>query len=155
MMQFLHAAKFLGKAGRELRYGEFSRVSLKLLRLQWTPDAVECDWLMRPSDPWDSSLPPRLEREIQTFQALRDAIDLRNLIFRAFTSARRAELRMFAVDADGRLELMMTGDVARGNEVYQRVPSVAMRAKLCGFSFTLSEGVLESREYSGKSPHLM
>ena len=35
---------------------------------------MECDWLMRPADPWDKDLPAHLARENQTLQALRDAL---------------------------------------------------------------------------------
>ncbi len=104
---------------------------------------MECDWLMRPADPWDADLPPRLARENETLQALRDALDLRKMIFQSFPSATMAELRMYRVDANGQLELMMTGSVARTNEVLERVASVVMRARLCGFQFTLASGVLE------------
>jgi hypothetical protein len=38
---------------------------------------------------------------------------------------------------------MMSGRVSRSNEVLDRVSSVVMRAKLCGFNFTLSNGVFE------------
>jgi len=137
------AAKFVHSARRKLRAGEFSREPLKLLRLEWKPDGVECDWLMRPADAWDRDLPPRFAREHETLQALRDALDLRRMIFHSFPSAMKAELRMFRRDEEDGLELMMTGSVSRTNEVLERVASVVMRARLCGFQFTLASGVLQ------------
>lgn len=131
-----------------MRAGEFSREPVQLLRIEWRGDSVECDWLMRPPDSWDVDLPPHMARENQTLQALRDALTLRNTIFKWFPSVVKAELRMFRLDADQQLELMMTGSVARTNEVFERVASVVMRAKLCGFHFNLSAGVLEGRPRS-------
>jgi hypothetical protein len=81
--------------------------------------------------------------ENQALQALKDALTLRNLIFKLFPGVDRADLRMFRTDEEGELELMMTGSVSRENEIYERVPSMAMRAKLCGFDFTLIRGVFE------------
>jgi hypothetical protein len=138
-----HAAAFVQSARKKMRAGEHSREPLKLIRLEWRPDCVECDWLMRPADPWDADLPPRFAREHETLQALRDALDLRRIIFRSFPSAINAQLRMFRRDADGQLELMMTSSVSRINEVLERVASVVMRARLCGFQFTLASGVLQ------------
>jgi hypothetical protein len=46
-------------------------------------------------------------------------------------------------DPQQELMLMMTGSLQRADEVLPRVASVAMQAKLCGFRFTLEEGVLE------------
>jgi hypothetical protein len=144
MTELLDAMDFLNKARRRMRFGTFSRVPLKLLRVAWKEDHVECDWIMRPADPWDKFLPPALVEEHQTLQALRDALNLRDVVFKAFPSVTRADLCMFRVDVDLRHELMMAGTVTRSNEVLQRVSSIAMRAKLCGFRFSLAQGVLES-----------
>ena len=105
---------------------------------------MECDWLMRPSDPWDKDLPEHLAKENQTLQALRDAMSLREVIFESFPAVINAELRMFRADGEHRLELVMTGKVNRNNDVFERVASVAMRAKLCGFHFTLKAGEMET-----------
>ena len=136
MKELLDAADFLGRARRRMRFGEFSREPLKLLRLEWRGDAVECDWLMRPADPWDVDLPTHLAEENQTLQALRDALRLRDIVFKSFPGVNNAELRMFRVGADHSPELVMTGSVNRSNEVFERVASIAMRARLCGFRFT-------------------
>jgi hypothetical protein len=144
MNELLDAMEFLGKARRRMRFGTFSRAPLKLLRVEWKKDLIECDWLMRPADPWDKFLPQALVETHQTLQAPRDALNLRDIVFKAFPKVTKADLRMFRIDGDQGYELMMTGTVTRSNEVLQRIPSVAMRAKLCGFRFTLAEGVLES-----------
>lgn len=145
MISVFPFAKFVKRARSKLRNGELSREPVKLLRLEWMPERVECDWLMRPPDPWDAHIPLHCARENETSQALKDALTLRNMIFRAFPAVGMAELRMFRLDADEQLELMMTGTIARNDQLYERVPSMAMRAKLCGFQFTLAHGVLERR----------
>lgn len=144
MSALLDTSIFVSLTRRKMRLGELSREPLRLLRLEWKGDSVECDWLMRSGDPWDIYLPAHLARENQTLQALRDALDLRDSIFRCFPAVEHACLRMFRADPERRLELVMTGSVSRTNEVLHRVASVAMRARLCGFSFTLAEGDLKS-----------
>lgn len=127
-----------------MRYGDLSRNPLQLLRLEWKKDWAECDWLMRPADPWDRELPAHVVEEHETLQALRDALGLRNLIFESFAELSRAELRMFRAKGNRQPELVMTGSLQRSDEVLTRVGSIAMQAKLCGFRFSLAEGVLES-----------
>ena len=140
MKELLLASDFLGRVRRKLRFGALSREPLLLLRFQWKGDSVECDWLMRPADPWDKDLPAHLAKEHQTLQALRDALSLREAIFKSFPAVINAELLMFRADSEHRLELMMTGKVNRHSDAFERVASVAMRAKLCGFNFTLDAG---------------
>jgi hypothetical protein len=145
MKSIFPVAKFVKRANRELRHAELSREAVKLLRIEWRPEFVECDWLMRGADPWDRDIAPHIARENQTVQALRDALTLRNLIFKEFSKVEKAELRMFRINEAQELELMMTGSIARENQVYERVASMVMRAKLCGFEFTLAHGALERR----------
>lgn len=140
MRALAETAQFLREARRRLRFGETSREPLLLLRVEWKGDSVECDWLMRSVDPWDKYLPQTLATENQTLQALRDALTLREIIFRCFPAVREAHLRMFRADEQHRLELVLTGSVNRENEILHRVASLAMRARLCGLRFTLAEG---------------
>jgi hypothetical protein len=142
MKQLLDAAEFLSRVRRRLRFGALSREPLTLLRFEWKGDWVECDWLMRAADPWDRDLPAHLALENQTLQALRDALTLREIVFKSFPAVTNATLRMFRADSDHRLELVMTGEVSRSNETFERVASLAMRARLCGFHFNLEEGAL-------------
>lgn len=140
MRAFRDITGFLRCARRHLRSGELSREPLQLLRVEWKGDLVECDWLMRPVDPWDKCLPPRLATDNQTLQALRDALKLRELIFRSFPSVSLAHLRMYRPDENRQLELVVTGRVTRSDQELHRVPSLMMRAKMCGFRFTVAEG---------------
>jgi len=143
MKNLLDAADFLRRERRKMRYGQFSREPLELLRLEWKANALECDWLMRPADQWDVDLPARVVEENQTVQALRDALTLRNIVFESFPRVDNAELRVFRIGADSLPELVMSGSVVRTNEVFERVASIAMRARLCGFRFTQGDGSLQ------------
>ncbi len=142
MKALFETSGFLRRARKKLRFGEMSREPLLLLRVEWKGDSVECDWLMRPVDPWDKYLPQRLATENRTLQALRDALQLREIIFRCFPAVGIAHLRMFRADEEHRLELVMTGSVDRSNEILHRVASIAMRARLCGFHFNMTDGSL-------------
>ena len=142
MKALTETARFLRVARKRLRFGDLSREPLLLLRVEWKGDVVECDWLMRPVDSWDKDLPTYMARENQALQSLRDAIQLRAVVFRCFPAVGIAHLRMFRADQEHRLELVMTGSVTRSNEILHRVASIAMRAKLCGFSFNLVNGGL-------------
>ena len=142
MRALTEIVQFLRRTRKQLRSGESSREPLHLLRVEWKGDLVECDWLMRPVDPWDKYIPPHLATENQTLQALRDALKLRKIILRSFPAVSLAHLRMFRVDENHRLELVMTGSVTRWDEEFHRVPSVMMRARMCGFRFTVAEGAM-------------
>jgi hypothetical protein len=145
MRELIEVAGLLKDARKRMRFGEFSRLPLQLLRIEWTKDAVECDWLMRPRDPWDDDVPTRVAEEHQTLQALRDALILRDMVFKSFPGIDRAELRVFRPVPDHSPELVMTGSLRRTDEVLPRVASIAMRARLCGFRFTLVDGAVEGR----------
>jgi hypothetical protein len=144
MRKLVEAESFLRKARRKMRYGEYSREPLKLLRIEWKNAAVECDWLMRPADLWDVDLPARVAEENQMLRALKDALNLRDIVFKSFPDVSNAELRMFRIGADQLPELVMTGSLNRSDEVLERVVSIAMRARLCGFRFTRTGASLES-----------
>lgn len=142
MRQLWEVADFVRAMRREMRFGEMSRAPLRLQRLELRGDAVECDWLARPPDIWDSSLrrPERDRNESQ--QALLDAISVRNLVFDAFPKIDCAVLRTFRQPAREPPEMILLGTVSRGAPEVHRVTSLAMRAKLFGFCFTLEDGLL-------------
>jgi hypothetical protein len=149
MREIIDAVGFFQEIRKQLRFGEFSRLPLRLERFEVMGNSAECDWWMRPPDPWDIDLPARLREEHMTQQALRDALKIRELIFRAFPQVQRAELKMRRQSEGNVSELMMTGTVLRETEVLPRVASVVMRAKLYGFRFSLEDGVLERMGSSG------
>ncbi|HEY4380911.1 MAG TPA: hypothetical protein VGN01_11235 [Acidobacteriaceae bacterium] len=149
MNEILGAIGFFQAIRNQMRFGEFSRLPIRLQRFAITADTAECDWYMRPPDPWDSSLPQQQREAHLTQQALLDGLKIRELIFRGFPQVQRAELQVFRECEDGVHELMMTGTVLRETEVLPRVASLVMRAKLYGFRFSLDGGVLERMGSSG------
>jgi hypothetical protein len=117
---------------------------LQLRRCEVRRDTAECEWFMRPPDPWDIHLPPRVREEHITLQALRDALKMRELIFQAFPRVQRAELRTYRESQQEEVVLMMTGSVQRETEVSPRIVSLVMQAKWFGFRFFLDGGVLQT-----------
>jgi hypothetical protein len=149
MKEILGAIGFFQAIGYQMRFGEFSRLPIRLERFSIAGDSAECDWFMRPPDPWDIPLPRRQREEHLTQQALLDGLSIRELIFRGFPQVQRAELKVYRKCEDGVHELMMTGTVQRETEVLPRVASLVMRAKLYGFRFSLDGGALERMGSSG------
>ena len=145
-IEFFHAMR------SQMRFGEFSRLPIQVHRFMVQGDSAECDWFMRPPDPWDVHLSPRLQQEHRTHQALHDALKIRGLIFRGFPQVDRAGLRMYRVTEGNMPELMLVGEVERETAGLGRVASLVMRARLCGFRFSLTGGVLE-RMASTDSTH--
>jgi hypothetical protein len=136
---------------RQLRFGELSRAPLRLLRVEWKGDVAECDWMARPADEWDDHLPRHLREEHVTFQALQDAVAVRELLFSALPGVESASLRVFRQSAAGAPDLIIKGTVTRGQEIPRNISSAAMRAKLLGLQFWLEDGMLEalpSEEYA-------
>lgn len=135
---------FFDKIRSRMRFGRLSRMPMVLLRVEWKGDLVECDWLMREGDPWDADVPARIAEQNVTRQALEDAMNLRDIIFHAFPAVTSAHLRMFRGVTAEQHRLTMSGIMDRFDRDVSNVPSVVMKAKMCGFRFSLSRGVLET-----------
>ena len=125
-----------------MKYGELSRGPLGLLHVEVRGDRAKCDWLARPSDVWDSTLPRHHTEQLVSEQALRDAIGVSQLFFEALPEVQEAQFRTFRQSAREPPDLIITGTLRREAPPVFRVPSLAMRAKLHGFHFSLDEGVL-------------
>jgi hypothetical protein len=143
MKLILDTIEFLQSVRNQMRFGEFSRLPIRLHRFEITCDSAECDWFMRMPDPWDVHLPPAVQQEHLTSQALLDALKIRELIFRGFPEIQQAGLRMYREQEGAAPELMMIGEVERKDHDQSNVASPAMRARLYGFRFSLAGGVLE------------
>jgi hypothetical protein len=143
MKPILDTIEFFHAMHSQMRFGEFSRLPIRLHRFEIVGDGAECEWFMRPPDRWDVHLTPRIQQEHVTQQALLDGIKIRELIFRGFPEVQRAVLRMYREAEDASLELMMTGEVERETSGFGHVASLVMRARLYGFRFSLAGGVLE------------
>jgi hypothetical protein len=144
MKPLWQATDFVRGVRRRLRFGELSRAPLQLLRLELRGDLAECEWMARPPDPWDADLAPGIAERNQTLQALRDAMAVRELMFDMLSEIRSAKFRVYRPTASESAELIITGTVGREDQPPFRVSSLVMRAKLCGFHFSLEDGVLKA-----------
>ena len=140
MEQLWSVSTFLRKLKSQLQSGDLSRAPLKLLRFQIQESKAECDWIARPPDPWDVDIQAAIRERNQTLQALRDALTIRQLLFRAIPEIKSARFRVYQHSAGE--DLIITGMVTREDEASPRISSLVMRAKLCGLHFSLHEGVL-------------
>jgi hypothetical protein len=151
MRQLWEVADFARKMRREMRFGEISRAPLRPFRVELRIDALECDWITRPPDIWDSSL-RRAERDRnESQQILLDAITIRNLVFDTLPKIDCAVLRAFRQSAREPPEMILLGTVSREMPDVRRVSSLAMRAKLFGFCFILEDGFLRPLHVGDRS----
>lgn len=140
-------ADFLKALRRRLRFGELSRAPLELMRLELRGKDVECEWIVRPADAWDASLHWRERERNVSQQALRDAVEMRDLILVALPQVDRAVLRAFRpFSAREPPEVVIVGSVSRSDVPALRVKSWAMKAKLYGLQFHLDDGILQPLE---------
>ena len=151
--QICNVSQFLCRFRVQLRYGELTRAPLKLLRLAVLADSVECDWLARPQDPWDADLPPRTGLRHASLQTLRDAIDVRSLVFHSFSGLGTAHFRIYRDSSDNKREMIVTGYMQRNDNSSRRLHSLSMRARVLGFRFHLEDDILfELPEGGGRFP---
>jgi hypothetical protein len=135
------ASHFLRNLRVHMRFGELTRAPLRLLRFQLSEDLVECDWVAREPDAWDADLPGRVGERHASLQALEDAIDVRNLLFHTLSGVDTASLRVYRSGPSDD-ELIITGISERSDRHARSVRSLAMRAQLLGFRFSMNDGVL-------------
>lgn len=143
MKQLWDAADFVRRVRRQLRFGTLSRAPLRLLRLELRGEKAECEWMIRPPDPWDRDLRIAVAQRNQTLQALGDALLVRELLFDILPDTHSAKFRVYRPSAATSAELIISGTVTREDRPPLRVASEAMRATLCGLHFRLEDGVLE------------
>ena len=111
---------------------------------------LECDWITRPPDAWDSSLRrPERDRN-ESRQILLDAIAMRDLVFDALPKIDCAVLRAFRQPAREPPEIILLGTVSREMPEVHRVSSLAMRAKLYRVLFHFGRRVFETFASRGK-----
>lgn len=127
-----------------MRFGELSRAPIKLSRLELREDYAECEWSARACDPWDEDLPTEIQGQNHMFQALHDAITIRELLFSTIPEIHSATLNVFREREWEPRELIITGSVDRKDKPPPRLSSLVMRAKLYGFRFRLEDGALSS-----------
>lgn len=126
-----------------MKFGQLSRAPVRFSRLEWKFEEAECHWIARDADPWDADLPEDIRERHASLQALKDAIVIRDILFAAVPAVLRATLRAYRLSARRPAQMIITGCVSRDGEPGTNVASLAMRAKLLGFRFSMEDGVLE------------
>jgi hypothetical protein len=140
--QLFDASELLRSLRVQMRFGQLSRAPLQLLRFQIRAQVVECDWLARPPDPWDADLPQSIQQQHVLLQTLKDAIDVRALLFDTLPQIATAYLRVYRESPSYAREMIITGCAQRNDNSSRCVHSLTMRAKVLGFRFNLEGDVL-------------
>jgi hypothetical protein len=140
--QISGVSHFLHDLRTQIRFGTLSRAPIRLIRFQIKEDTAECDWMARHQDPWDADLSREIGRRHASLQALKDAIDVRSLLFIALPDLAAARLRVYRDSTARKRELIITGNVRRKDSAFRSIHSLAMRAKLVGLRFCLENGYL-------------
>jgi hypothetical protein len=96
-----------------------------------------------------------MEREHNaSLQMLGDALAIRELLFCALPDVGSAILRVYRRSSGDQLELVIAGTVRRGEQARKGIRSLAMKGKLCGLQFRMSEvglEALQAEDWQGKS----
>lgn len=142
--QLCRASQFLRGLRVQMRFGELTRAPLRLVRLQMLKEVVECDWLARSLDPWDADLSQNVQRRHMSLQALRDAIDVRALLFDLMPQVETAYFRVYRESSDYAQELIIAGCAHRNDHGARNVHSLTMRAKILGFRFDIEGDTLRN-----------
>jgi len=142
--QFCNVSQFLRKLRVQMRFGELTRAPLHLLRLNILGEIAKCDWLARTPDHWDADFSQSVRARHATLQALKDAIDVRALLFEAMPHVETADLRVYRETPKFDREMIITGCVQRNDHSARNVHSLAMRAKVLGFRFNLDGDALSA-----------
>jgi hypothetical protein len=135
--QLSKVSQFLHGIHVQMRFGKLTRAPIQLLRFQIVGVGVECDWIARPNDTWDAYVPRSVRRRHASLQALRDAIDLRALLFDLMPQVESARFCTYRESPQGTRELIMTGCMQRNDHSARHLHSLVMRAKVLGFRFEM------------------
>lgn len=133
---------FIRDFGFQLRFGALSRAPLHLLRFQIKEHVGECDLIARDPDLWDADLSREIGRRHASLQALKDAIDIRSLLFVTIPEIAMARLRVYRQTSAHTRELIIIGNIRRQDSAFRGTHSLAMRAKLVGLRFHLENDLL-------------
>jgi hypothetical protein len=98
--------------------------------------------MARPADPWDADLPPGVGNRNASQQALEDSLAVREMLFDAMPGVSSAVFRVYRAVQGAEAELIIVGTVERDEQVAGNIRSLAMRAQLFGFRFSMDNGVL-------------
>ena len=140
--QFCGVSRFVREFKTQLRFGRLSRSPLYLERMLIKGETAECDCIARNPDPWDVDLTREIGRRHAALQALRDAIDIRALLFAKLPELSVARLRLYRESHNRFRELIIVGNLRSHESSHRSVHSLAMRAKLVGLRFEMDNGLL-------------
>ena len=143
--------EFLRGLRVQMRFGDLTRAPLRMLRFQLVEDFVECDCLARAPDPWDVGLRQSVRQHHATLQTLKDAIDIRTMLFAVLPHTESAHLRIFSESEGLPRELIVAGYTHRNDQSSRSVHSLVMRAKVLGFRFDLEGETLCEISGAGRS----
>lgn len=113
--QLWNASQFLRGLRIQMRFGELSRAPLQLLRFQMLAGVVECDWLARLPDPWDEDLPQGVRQRHASLQTLKDAIEVRALLFDTLPQIDTAHFLVYRESPSFAREMIITGCAQRND----------------------------------------
>jgi hypothetical protein len=152
--QIFKASQFLRGLRVQMRFGELSRAPLRLVRLQILDTAAECEWLTRSPDPWDADLSRSIQQRHASLQTLRDAIDVRALLFDLMPEMETVHFRVYRKSSNYERELIIEGRTQRNDHAARNVHSLVMRAKILGFRFNLEGNALSTIPATGTTVHV-
>jgi hypothetical protein len=141
MKWIFRAAEFIRMFRRQLRFGERSRLPLKLVRLELREGYAEREWIARRNDPWDVDVAPVIREQNEAWQALCDALSVREVLLASIPQLEVATLKAYRQPETGEPELIIAGTV-NPEDNPPRVSSLPMAAQLYGFQFFLEDGSL-------------
>ena len=143
MKHLCEIGEFVRRFPMRARFSDLSRARLRLLRFEVCDDRAEFDWVARVQDERDSALSPRIRETNVSTQALKDAVQVRTLLFTILPKLCSAVVRVYRKSPEGEMELIITGTVNRKQPAPASVRSLAMRAKLLGDAW-IDDGILEN-----------
>jgi len=110
------AAEFIRTFRRQLRFGDRSRLPLKLVRLELREGYAECEWIARRDDPWDVDVAPVVREQSETWQTLRDALSVREVLFASIPQLQVAMLKVYRQRETCDPELIIAGKREPGRQ---------------------------------------
>ena len=77
---------------------------------------AECEWIARRNDPWDVDVAPVVREQNETWQTLRDALSVREVLFASIPQLQVAMLKVYRQRETGDPELIIAGKREPGRQ---------------------------------------
>ena len=140
--QLCDAGLFLRQLRMQLRFGELTRRLFGFFIFKFTDSIAECDWVARQQDPWDA-VSIRRHWSTPRFATGIKGCDRHPLVALCHSAGYRLWLVCASIaNSSHPREVIIIGDVRRRDSTFRSVHSIAMRAKLIGFRFSMEDGML-------------